>query len=128
MAKTTLTMSLPEVGERLVRVMSSTRFHTGDTYAPVSCIVTYVNALHNWFMVQFLDSGLKECYGLPTFDHSILYHTSKGSVPVLCFENGTVYSSVRQCADDLGLIRQNISAQLNGLKNQCNGYHFYRII
>lgn len=128
MAKAALSMTLPEVGDRLMRVMTSTTWDLGDTYTPEPCEVIYVNKEHNWFEVLFLDSGIKECYHLPTFDHSIIRDVTKGSIPVICLETGVVYSTLHQCARDLGLTRGEISRQLSGERGHCGGYHFCTVL
>lgn len=128
MAKTAMTMSLPKVGERLTRVMTSTTWDLDGAYQPEPCVVTYVNNAHNWFKVKFLDSGIEECYNVPTFDHSIIRNTIKRAIPVMCIETGFVYSSLDECADDMKLAHDGISRYLKGERGSCGGYHFCTVL
>lgn len=128
MSKTIMSMTLPEVGDRLVRVMTATTWDLGDVYKPEPCEVVYVNKTHRWFEVRFLESGVRECYNLPTFDHSIIRNTVKGSIPVMCVETGVVYSTMQQCARDLGLHHSGISRQLSGEWGHYEGYHFCTVL
>lgn len=53
---------LPKVGDRLIRRMSvgDTAFGLGKV-EPCECVVTYVNAKHGWFEVQF-PCGIRQGY------------------------------------------------------------------
>lgn len=128
MSKTTVSMALPKVGDRLVRVMTATTWDLGDVYKPEPCEVIHVNKEHNWFEVRFLDSGVRECYNLPTFDHSVIRNTPKGAIPIMCIETGVVYSTLKQCARDLGLDHSGISRHLSGEWSHCGGYHFCTVL
>jgi hypothetical protein len=46
---------------------------------------------------------------------------------VRCVETGLVFTSQRAAALAMDISESNISRQLNGLKNQADGYHFERI-
>lgn len=128
MSKTAVSMTLPNVGDKLVRIMTSTTWDIGDVRRPEPCVVTYINKTHGWFEVRFLDSGIKECYKLPVFDHSIIREAMKGATPVMCVETGIVYSTLHQCARDLGLSHGGISRHLNGESSHCGGYHFCTVL
>lgn len=128
MAKTMMSMKMPKVGDRLMRVMTSTTWDLDDTYIPESCVVTYINEAHKWFEICFLDSGLKECYNLPTFDHSILSDTKKHATTVVCIETGAVYSTLHQCARDMGVTADMLSRHLRGEWSHCGGYHFCTVM
>lgn len=133
MRKAILTMNLPKVGDKLMRIMSKYSCEYDDELIPKPCIVTYVNDKHGWYQVQFYDSGIKECYGLPTFDHSIIRinkNSSIGStcIPVACVETGVVYSSIKDCARDMRLDSTCIVRQLNDEYGQVNGYHFVKVL
>ena len=130
MAKTMLTMDLPKVGDRLMRLMNKASFDPSLPYNPEPCVVTYVNETHHWYQVKFTNSGIRECYNLPVFDHSILYGITweAGTMPVLCVETGAVYSSLHCCALDLGVTHGEISRQLAGEREHCKGYHFSTVL
>lgn len=59
MAKVSIT--LPKVGERLMRVITSTYFGYKDD-KPKPCVVVFVNAAHRYYTVQFTESHIKESY------------------------------------------------------------------
>ena len=120
MVKTKLSMSLPKVGDHLIRLMSASDL----SFDPEPCIVTYVNEKNGWYQVTFEKTGIKECYGIPSFDHSILNHRGPVSIPVLCLETGYVYPSIKECEKDMGFSRCGITRQISGIYYQTNGYHF----
>lgn len=128
--KTKLTMTLPNVGDRLMRVMQATTWDMLDSYVPEPCEVVYVNKDHGWFEVIFLNSGIREGCKLPVFDHSILtgMDSKRHSTPVICVETGDVYPTLEQCADDLGIWHSGISKQLRGEASHCGGYHFCTVL
>lgn len=130
MSKTLLSMTLPKVGDLLERVLSTTGLDPDAVYNPEPCIVTYVNEAHGWYEVQFVDSGLKECYNYPVFDHAILKGATYGGIPVLCMETGEVYSAINACAKDKNLDRTNISRNVRGVPgwSSCGGYHFVTVL
>lgn len=127
MAKTMIEHTLPKVGDRLMRIMTNTSLDSEDNYRPEPCVVTYVNEQHNWYEVEFTDSGIKECYNFPVFDHAFLDGLSRRFTPILCVNTGVVYSDASECAEELGLYFKSISKQLK--KNQgCTSYGGYTFI
>ena len=46
---------------------------------------------------------------------------------VRCIETGNVFTSQRSAAFAMEISESNISRQLNGLKDQADGYHFERL-
>lgn len=54
--------ALPKVGDRLIKRMSvgDTAFGLGKV-EPSECVVTYVNAEHGWYEVQF-PCGIRQGY------------------------------------------------------------------
>ena len=129
MRKVIITMTLPQVGDKLLRRMTASEDQSGALYQPEHCIVAYVNKEHHWYQVTFINSGIRECYGVPVFDHCIYSDIRKnGSSPVVCLETGVVWSSIYEAAKDLGLGADGISRQISGYQSQCNGYHFETII
>lgn len=126
--KTRLTMSLPKIGDKLIRLMTSNNRYNGDFYNPEPCEVTYVNEKKGWYEVLFTDSKIKECYSVPTFDHSILKDTAVISTPVLCVETGMVYSSISECAKDMNLEDSGICRQISGYHDYYKGYHFDTVL
>lgn len=127
MSKVTIIHELPRVGDKLMRIMVKSSMYSEDNYNPEPCVVTYVNEAHNWYEVEFTDSGLKECYNFPVFDHAFLKGLSRRFTPILCINTGDVYSDAEECAEELGLYYKNISKQLK--KNQgCTSYGGYTFI
>lgn len=128
MAKTKLTMELPKVGDRLTRVISEYACEYDDRYIPESCIVTYVNEEHGWYQVEFINSGIKECYGRPVYDHEVLRGLKYDEAPVICVETGMLYTTARECARDMKIPRYAISSQLSGAYPHYRGYHFDTVL
>lgn len=124
--KSKLTMDLPKVGANLNRIMTVPVVDCAVPYTPEPCVVTYVNEEHNWYQVEFLETGLTECYNLPMFDHSILAGVARNevSVPCICVETGFVYPSEVACAKDMGLHNTGICAAITGRYSSYHGYHF----
>ena len=130
MAKTTITMELPKVGDILLRCMTPYACDGKYLYIPMKCTVTYVNKKHRWYKVKFLDFDVEECYGLPAFDHSVIDRSivKNSGIPIICWETGNVYSTIIECANDMGIDYSNISLQLAGIYEQVKGYHFSSIV
>lgn len=128
--KTKLSMSLPKVGDRLMRLMTKAAVDSTMVYNPESCVVTYVNEAHGWYQVLFTNSGIRECYTRPVFDHSILCNADwkGGAIPIVCVETGVVYSSITDCERDTGLNHTCISRQLLGERAHTHGYHFVEVL
>lgn len=126
--KSRLSMDLPKVGDKLTRVMTMGLLQQAEYFVPKECKVTYVNADHNWYEVEFLDSGVRECYNLPDFDHSILTNLSGCANPVVCVETGYVYRTVFDCANEMGLNSGYISGCLMGRYDSYYGYHFDSVL
>lgn len=124
--KTMVSMELPKVGDHLKRVMSAMTRLASPLYEPLDCVVVHVNKDKRWYEVEFVNTGLRECYGLPTFDHTIIKDPQ--NYPVLCLETGYVYSSVTDCARDMGFTAGNISRQILGEFEQYHGYHFTTVL
>ena len=119
-------MEMPKIGEHLKRVMTAMTELFQPIYDPMDCVVTYVNKDRGWYEVKFTDTGLRECYGLPVFDHAVIKDWR--NYPVMCVETGYVYSSVTDCARDMGLTSGNISKQMRGEFDQYHGYHFTTVL
>lgn len=129
MSKSIATMTLPQVGDELVRLMTALTYQSGVSYQPERCVVTYVNKEHRWYQVTFISSGIRECYGVPVFDHCIYADIRKnGAPPVVCLETGVVWSSIYEAAKELGLEPDGINRQISGYQSQCGGYRFKTII
>lgn len=58
---------LPRVGERRQETMTKVHRMKGEneTTTPLDCTVIYVHPEHLWYMVQFKDTGVRECYKVP---------------------------------------------------------------
>lgn len=121
-------MDLPNVGDRLIKLMSIGNLAPTELFTPEECEVTYVNSDRNWYEVRFLKSGIRECYNLPDFNHSILQNVLVWATPVVCVETGYVYRSIDDCAKDMGLFAGNISRCLSGKRDSYRGYHFDTVL
>lgn len=129
MKQTILSATLPQVGEKLTRIMTGSKYDPTAMYHSEDCVVVYVNRAHYWYEVVFQSSGIRECYKLPVFNHDIFTEAwCSGSIPVVCIETGEVYSSINECAKAMKLDRSGISRQLRGDCKCYNGYHFDTII
>lgn len=127
-AKAKLTMTLPKVGDRITRVMSRGNLGQAESFITEPCEVVYVNRTHNWYEVRFLNSGLRECYSCPDFDHSILTNLPGRANPVVCLETGYIYRTVADCANEMGLNGGDISRCLTGEYDSHHGYHFNTVL
>lgn len=120
MAKSRVSIDLPKVGDHLKRLTIE--------YEIEDCVVTYVNRSHGWYEVTFPRTNIRECYKLPTFDHTILKGVAPNTIPIVCVETGWVYPSYYDCAVDMGLDISTIKRQLNGIYSHCCGYHFTNVL
>lgn len=130
MAKTKLHMELPKIGDMLKRIDTALTFPPLWSYDPKPCVVTYVNEAHHWYEVQFLETGYKECYNLPDFDHRVFKNRSVNgsSISIACIETGEVFPSIYECSMEMGLYMDGISKQLAGHRRDVNGYHFINLL
>lgn len=130
MTKPILTMNLPKVGDKLMRIMTDYSCEYDTIPLPKPCVVVYVNERHGWYQVEFLDNHIKECYGLPVCDHGVIKFDVRGcnGDPVVCVETATVYRSISECARAIGVPRSSVYAQLMGVYDNVNGYHFVEIL
>lgn len=126
--KTKMTMTLPNVGDRIDRLMLRGNFAQAEQFPPEPCEVTYVNRAHGWYEVRFLNSGLRECYSLPDFDHDILSNVPGWATPIVCVETGYVYPTVSACGKDMGLQHGNIARVVTGECASYRGYHFDSVL
>ena len=126
--KSKMSNTLPRLGDVLIRVMTVGPFDEGDRIVPRKCKVVYINNTKGWYEVEFIDNGIKECYSIPTFDHSILRDSDWRMSPVVCVETGYVYRSVLDCAKDMNLSVKDISKCISGTRDNCLGYHFDTVL
>lgn len=109
--KTLLTMEIPKVGDRLMRIISNYSREYDTPLMPRPCVVTYVNENHSWYQVEFLDTHIRECYGLPVLDHGAIDFSmvrpspSNGAVDVICIETAKAYPSITDCAENTGVTK-----------------------
>lgn len=120
----------PKVGERLMKSISfSSTFNGNDKLEP--CIVVYVNKKKNYYMVEFIDTKLRECYKFPEVDEIEMfksdYRRAFGRDPkgVYVYESGIIYPSISECARDLGVNKGTISRHIHGELKHVKGYHIY---
>lgn len=123
---------LPKVGDRLMRIMSSSWANTKkDDLIPEPCIVTYVNKKKKWYQVTFVNSGVKECYMLhdvneiERFKEDYKKAFGKNAVGVYVYESGAIYSSISECARAIGVLPCTVSKHIHGGSSHVKGYHIY---
>lgn len=125
-------MKMPRVGDRLMRIMTSTSFLVKDDAAE-PCVVIYVSEPKRYYTVQFVNSGIKESYKVPYIDELSSfkkdYKRTFGKSPrgVYVFESGALYDSVSDCARALGVAASTISSHLHGRTRHVKGYHIYAL-
>lgn len=124
---------LPKVGDRLMRIMSSTVLGS-QADRPERCIVTYVNKEKSYYQVMFEDSGIKECYRVPDeidilgeFKERFQKSFKKSAKGVYVFESGALYPTISECAKAIGSTSSAISAHLHGRSRHVKGYHIYML-
>lgn len=130
--KENVELRIPRVGERLMRIMTSTPMLSRDD-KPEPCVVVYVNRPHYYYTVQFVDTGLKESYKVPEVDelkqfkddyHKFFNKKPKG---VYVYESGALYPSITECAKAIGVSSSMISRHVHGLSSNVKGYHIYNL-
>lgn len=126
-------MSLPKVGDRLMRTMTGTRL-SGYDDKPEPCVVVYVNKPKNYYTVQFIGSGLKESYKAPLLDDNKMLKQfqddfkrafDKRPKGVYVCESGALYSSISDCAKAIGVLPCTVSNHIHGRTSHVKGYHIY---
>lgn len=130
--KDTDTMKMPKVGDRIMRVMSSTAWNTKDD-KPEPCVVIYVSKPKHYYTVEFANSGIKESYKVPhvdelkDFQETYARALGKKAVGVYVFESDILYPSIAECAKDLGVRVCTISNHIHGRTRHVKGYHIYML-
>lgn len=128
-------MSLPKVGDRLMRAMTGANFGEKHTN-PEPCVVVYVNKPKHYYIVQFVNSGIRESYKVPLLDDSKMLKQfqddfkrrfGKKPIGVYVYESGALYSSISECARDIGVLPCTVSKHIHGLTNHVKGYHIYML-
>ena len=128
-------MSLPKVGDRLMRVMTGANF--GKGYAdPEPCVVIYVSKPKNYYTVQFIGSGIKESYKAPLLDDNKMirqfqddFKRAFGKKPkgVYVYESGALYPSISDCARAIGVLPCTVSKHIHGQTSHVKRYHIYML-
>lgn len=128
-------MSLPKVGDRLMRTMSGANF--GEKRCdPEPCVVVYVSKPKHYYTVQFVGSGIKESFKVPLLDEVKLidafkadYKRAFGKKPkgVYVCESGALYPSISECARDIGVLPCTVSKHIHGQTTHVKGYHIYML-
>jgi len=78
--------------------------------------VTYSeNEHHSYDILKKNIKGIKK-----TLPNGISYHAKS----IYCFENKTIYKSIKLASDALGVFRSNITKQIKGELKQTGGYTF----
>lgn len=128
-------MSLPKVGDRLMRTMSGANF--GKGYSVLEpCVVIYVSKPKHYYTVQFVGSGIKESYKAPLLDDSTMimqfqddFKRAFGKKPkgVYVYESGALYPSISECARAIGVLPCTVSKHIHGQTSHVKGYHIYML-
>ena len=127
-------MSLPKVGDRLMRVMTADTRWKEDK--PEPCVVVYVSKPKHYYTVQFVDTGIKESFKIPLIDDAkmleyfqIDYKRTFGKKPkgVYVYESGALYSSISDCAKAIGVLPCTVSKHIHGQTKHVKGYHIYML-
>lgn len=128
-------MSLPRVGDRLMRAMTGANF--GKGYGdPEPCVVVYVSKPKHYYTVQFIGSGIKESYKVPLIDDRKLvaqfqddFKRAFGKKPkgVYVYESGALYPSISECARAIGVMPCTVSKHIHGQTSHVKGYHIYML-
>lgn len=123
---------LPKVGDRLMKKVSFPKtFEDRDKLDP--CTVVYVNKKHNYYLVEFVESKIRECYKIPEIDEITVfkedYFAAFGRKPqgVYVWESGILYPSISACARDIGVNKGTISRHIHGELSHVKGYHIYML-
>lgn len=125
-------MSMPKVGDKLMKTMTSTSFMNSDD-RPELCVVVYCNKPKHYYVVEFVESGVREAYKLPCVDEIGFfkrdYTRAFGKRPqgIYVYESGALYSSIRECAEALGVSPSTVSAHLHGRTSHVKGYHIFTL-
>lgn len=123
-------LTMPKVGDRLMRVMSSTSYLTNNNEKE-PCVVVYVSEPKHYYTVQFTKTGIKESYKVPHVDELDAFKKdykrafNKSPRGVYVFESGALYPTVKECAAALGVTSSTVSAHLRGRTRHVKGYHIY---
>lgn len=131
-AKSSRKERLPKVGDRLMKSISFTRAFQGDDKLE-PCVVVYVNKKKNYYLVEFVETKLKECYKVPEVDEIADFKRDyrrafgREAQGVYVYESGILYTSISECARDLGVNKGVISRHIHGELSHVKGYHIYML-
>lgn len=131
-AKSSRKERLPKVGDRLMKSISFTRAFQGDDKLE-PCVVVYVNKKKNYYLVEFIETKLKECYKVPEVDEIADFKRDyrrafgREARGVYVYESGILYPSISECARDLGVNKGTISRHIHGELSHVKGYHIYML-
>lgn len=120
--------TLPKLGDKLMRVMSTTNFLTCDDI-PEECVVVYVNEPHKYYTVEFTNTKIRQSYKVPDVDEirdfKNDYQKAYGISPkgVYVYESGVLYPSISACARDIGVSIGTVSRHVHGKSTNVKGYH-----
>lgn len=123
---------LPKVGDRLMKAVSySSSFKDNDNLEP--CIVVYVNRKKNYYLVEFVETKIRECYKVPEineiedFKNDYLKAFGRKALGVYVYESGILYPSISACAKDIGVNKGTLSRHIHGELSHVKGYHIYML-
>ena len=131
-AKSSRKERLPKVGDRLMKSISFTHAFQGDDKLE-PCVVVYVNKKKNYYLVEFVETKLKECYKVPEVDEIADFKRDyrrafgREARGVYVYESGILYPSISECARDLGVNKGVISRHIHGELSHVKGYHIYML-
>ena len=125
-------VKFPKVGDRLMKFISSSNIARDDQKLE-PCIVVYVNKKNSYYMVEFVNTKLRECYKVPevdeikNFKHDYAKAFGKEPTGVYVYESGILYPSISKCARYLGVNKGTISRHIHGELGHVKGYHIYML-
>ena len=96
-------------------------------------MVVYVNEKKNYYLVEFIETKLKECYKVPEVDEIADFKRDyrrafgREARGVYVYESGILYPSISECARDLGVNKGTISRHIHGELSHVKGYHIYML-
>ena len=131
-AKSSRKKRLPKVGDIFIKSISFTHAFQGDDKLE-PCVVVYVNEKKNYYLVEFIETKLKECYKVPEVDEIADFKRDyrrafgREARGVYVYESGILYPSISECARDLGVNKGTISRHIHGELSHVKGYHIYML-
>ena len=90
-------------------------------------MVVYVNKKKNYYLVEFIETKLKECYKVPEVDEIADFKRDYRKAFGREARGVFLYPSISECARDLGVNKGTISRHIHGELSHVKGYHIYML-